>query len=71
MNEFIMNKPMMTLTQFLQATYFIDSGGQAKYFLKDYITKVNGVVTTKRGKKLYPDDIVVVNEESYVLRYDQ
>lgn len=71
MNEFIMNKEMMTLTQFLKACDFIQSGGQAKYFLQEYTVLVNSIQTNMRGKKLYPGDIVVVNNSEFILRYDQ
>ena len=36
MNKFIMNSENMTLAQFLKANDYTSSGGQAKYFLKEY-----------------------------------
>ena len=71
MNEFIMNKEMMTLTQFLKAGDVMQSGGQANYFLQEYTVLVKGRQTNMRGKKLYPGDIVVVNNSEFILRYDQ
>lgn len=71
MNEFIMNRPMMTLAQFLKATDFIQSGGQAKYFLKDYVVTVNNIECDKRGKKLYPKDIIKIEDQQFTLKYDQ
>lgn len=71
MNEFIMNKPMMTLAQFLKATDHISSGGEAKYFLAEYVVKINNTECALRGKKLYPKDIVIVNNDTYILKYDQ
>lgn len=71
MNQFIMNNEIMTLTQFLKVNDYINSGGEAKYFLKEYVVLVNGIVCDQRGKKLYPKDIVTVNNDEYILIYDQ
>lgn len=70
MKEFIMTTDVMTLTQFLKANDFIGSGGQAKYFLAEYTVLVNNIETTERGKKLYPNDIVSIGNERFVLKYD-
>lgn len=71
MNEFKMNKSVITLTQFLKATDYISSGGEAKYFLEEYGVLLNEEVEKRRGKKLYPGDIVTVLNEQYLLMYDQ
>lgn len=71
MNEFKMNKPVITLTQFLKATDYISSGGEAKYFLTEYTVLINDILEDRRGKKLYPGDIIVVSNDSYILSYDQ
>jgi ribosome-associated protein len=51
----------ITLGQLLKMLDMIDSGGQAKHFLMDVEVKVNGEVETRRGRKLYPQDIVAVD----------
>ena len=70
MNEFIMTKEVITLTQFLKANDYINSGGEAKYFLKEYVVYVNNVETIERGKKLYPNDIVLIGNDKYILKHD-
>lgn len=70
MNKFIMNSQMITLTQFLKATDYISSGGEAKYFLKDNTVLVNGMVCDMRGKKLYLKDIITVDNKEYILTND-
>lgn len=65
-----MNKEYMTLSQFLKACDYISSGGEAKYFLNDYTVLVNNIETNKRGKKLYPNDLVEVLNDRYILKYD-
>lgn len=70
MNKFEMMSEMMTLTQFLKATDHISSGGEAKYFLKEYVVLINGEHCELRGKKLFPKDLVTVNNVEYILSYD-
>lgn len=65
-----MNKEVLTLAQFLKANDYVSSGGQAKYFLKEYTVKVNQIETNERGKKLYPNDIVLIGDDEYILKYD-
>lgn len=70
MKEFKMNKEYLTLSQFLKATNYISSGGEAKYFLSEYVVFVNDIETNQRGKKLHPNDLVVVLNDRYILKYD-
>lgn len=70
MKVFEMNKEMMTLSQFLKANDYINSGGEAKYFLADFVVLVNDLETDQRGKKLYPNDLVTVVNDRYILKYD-
>ena len=65
-----MKSEVMTLTQFLKANDYISSGGEAKYFLQDYVVLINDVECNLRGKKLFPKDIVVVDNDKYILIYD-
>ncbi|RNA68030.1 S4 domain-containing protein YaaA [Alteribacter keqinensis] len=48
----------MTLGQLLKETGVIDTGGMAKWFLQENIVYVNDEEETRRGRKLYPGDIV-------------
>ena len=40
-------------------------GGEAKFVILEELVKVNNEVETRRGKKLYPGDIVEFNNEQY------
>lgn len=71
MNKFIMNREMITLAQFLKANDYVSSGGQAKYFLKEYSVFVNKIPCDQRGKKLYEGDLVTVDNKEYILVYDK
>lgn len=70
MKVFKITKEQMTLTQFLKANDYINSGGEAKYFLKEYIVHVNGIVASERSKKLNNNDIITIGNDSYILKYD-
>lgn len=61
----IIKSPYITLGQFLKLANIIQSGGQAKTFISGNQIEVNGVLTSQRGKKLYPGDRVDVNNTVY------
>ena len=51
---------MIKLDQFLKFSGITSTGGQAKWMIVDGEVKVNGVVETRRGRKLVGDDQVTV-----------
>lgn len=53
----------ITLGQFIKLAGIIDTGGQAKDYLSEAEILVNGEKENRRGKKLYPKDVVQVDEE--------
>lgn len=55
------------LDSFLKLMSWVESGGQAKEFIKDGIVLVNGEVETRRGRKLYRGDRVELFEESEIV----
>jgi len=56
--------PYITLGQFLKFTSLISNGGEAKYFISNNTIKLNNNVVTERGKKLYPQDIISINDST-------
>lgn len=50
----------ITLGQFLKLSDCISSGGAAKPFLQEQSVLVNNEAEARRGRKLYPTDIVEV-----------
>ena len=54
----------VTLGQFLKMTDWIDTGGQAKFAVKELDIKVNGEKEDRRGRKLYDGDIVTFDGET-------
>lgn len=59
----------MTLGQALKASNLVGSGGEAKVVVQAGEVRVNGVVETRRGRKLEEGDVVeVVDERLEVVR---
>jgi ribosome-associated protein len=53
------------LQQALKLARVVDTGGQAKYMIQNGEVMVNGVVETRRRRKLYPGDSFEVGGEVY------
>ena len=58
MEEILLRDEFIKLGQALKAAGLVDSGVEAKIVITEGEVKVNGVVETQRGKKLYDGDIV-------------
>jgi ribosome-associated protein len=55
---------MIKLDQFLKFAGITSTGGQAKWMIVDGEVKVNGIVETRRGRKLVDDDEVTVSGQT-------
>ncbi len=55
---------MIKLDQFLKFAGITSTGGQAKLMILDGEVKVNGIVETRRGRKLVDDDEVTVGGQT-------
>lgn len=53
----------ITLGQLLKYEAIISSGGLAKWYLNEYEVLLNNTLENRRGKKLYPGDIVTLVDE--------
>lgn len=51
----------ITLSSFLKWANVVASGGEAKALINEGLVRVNGRTEYKKGKKLYPQDIVVID----------
>ena len=58
----------ITLQQLLKMCDYIQSGGQAKYAVKELDITVNGEYEDRRGRKLYPNDLVTIESDSYIIK---
>lgn len=50
----------ITLGQLLKVADFIQSGGEAKFAVKELTISVNGEPENRRGKRLYSGDNVII-----------
>ena len=57
--------PHIKLDNFLKAINAVSSGGEAKILIRSGDVKVNGEVELRRGRKLYPGDIVDIGGEGH------
>ena len=61
----------ITLGQFLKLCNAVDGGGEAKVVISEGLVSVNGEVDTRRGRKLYENDVVEYNGDTYqVVRWE-
>lgn len=51
------------LGQALKAANLVEDGVEAKLAIQDGLVKVNGEVDTRRGRKLYPGDLVTFEDQ--------
>ena len=59
----------ITLQQLLKIEDIISSGGEAKYYLANNEVYVNGELENRRGRKLYPNDIVKVAGKEFKIEW--
>ena len=57
----------MTLNVLLKIEGIIETGGMAKIFLQENEVLVNGEPDNRRGRKLYPNDVVEIKGIRYII----
>jgi len=62
---FEMISEYIKLDSFLKAVNMVGSGGEAKLLIADGLVMVNGEVELRRGRKLYPGDLVALGGKSF------
>ena len=60
----------ITLNVLLKLTGIIDTGGQAKYYLQENEVLVNGKLENRRGRKLYPGDKIEVENQTFMVEWN-
>ena len=63
--------PTIKLDQFLKFTGAVETGGQAKLLIQGGDVQVNNEVETRRGRKLKPGDVVVLDGESFLVECEE
>ena len=57
----------MKLDQFLKWNGIVHTGGEAKVIIQSGLIMVNGLIETRRGRKLIEGDQVVFDNEKYIV----
>lgn len=68
MEELFIRDDFIKLGQALKLAGLVESGVEAKEVIQSGLVKVNGVVDTRRGKKLVVDDKVSFDENTFVVK---
>ncbi|HEY9747629.1 MAG TPA: RNA-binding S4 domain-containing protein [Allocoleopsis sp.] len=59
------------LDQFLKLIGIAGTGGQAKLMIQDEMVSVNGVLETRRGRKLVSGDRVTIDDQTFEVNLEQ
>ena len=65
MEEVKIKPPYIKLGQLLKYLDLIETGGDEKSFLEDVDVYVNNEIDRRRGRKIYPNDEVIINRQVY------
>lgn len=57
-DKITIDTPYITMSQALKILGVVSSGGQVKWFLEEYNILLNEQQEQRRGKKLYPGDVL-------------
>lgn len=68
MEEIVLRDEFIKLGQAIKAAGLVESGVEAKIVIHDGEVKVNGVVETQRGKKLFGGEVVEYNGSSILIK---
>ena len=68
MEEIVLRDAFIKLGQAIKAAGLVESGVEAKIVIQDGEVKVNGVVETQRGKKLFGGEVVEYNGSSILIK---
>ena len=68
MEEIILRDDFIKLGQAIKTAGLVESGVEAKIVIQDGEVKVNGVVETQRGKKLFGGEVVEYNGSSILIK---
>ena len=68
MEEIVLRDEFIKLGQAIKAAGLVEYGVEAKIVIQDGEVKVNGVVETQRGKKLFGGEVVEYNGSSILIK---
>lgn len=67
METVFISSEYITLGQFLKYNGLISNGSEAKIAVLTFKITINGESETRRGRKIYPGDLIKINKKSYLV----
>ncbi len=61
--EIKINTESINLDQLLKWAAIVNSGGEAKQLIQGGEVFLNGAVETRRAKKIFPNDVIVIRDQ--------
>jgi S4 domain protein YaaA len=65
MKEVKIKTEYITLGQLIKYLSLVGSGGEVKFFIMESHILLNEEPENRRGKKIYPNDVVEINNQTY------
>ena len=65
MKEVKIKTEYITLGQLIKYLSLVGSGGEVKFFIVENQILLNDEPENRRGKKIYPNDVVEINNQTY------
>lgn len=62
------DEPHIKLDQFLKWQQIAQTGGEAKMLIHNGFVEVNGQMELRRGRKLFPGDVVTVDDQEFEIQ---
>ena len=62
-----MTADFIKLDQFMKIINVVRSGGEAKLVIRSGEVSVNGEMELRRGRKLYDNDVVTIEDTSFIV----
>ncbi len=66
MENIKINTPFIKLDQLLKFANITENGADAKFLITEGYVKLNGETEIRRGKKIYPSDVVKIEYEGQI-----
>ena len=66
--EIFIKTPFIKLGSLLKLADISGSGGIGKMIIQDGLVKVNNIKCTQRGKKIVPNDLIVVDLDPNIIK---
>lgn len=68
MVEIKIHTEFIKLGQMLKLASIVSNGSEAKFFLEENVVYVNLEVEQRRGRKLYENDIIKIDNVEYIIK---